>query len=132
VDLLLRLQAGGVQLSGPEDLQRVLELSDPQLRCWQPLLDFRWYGERAPERATPVDLNRASLNQLQGQLSLPPDVCGRLLRERGRGPFQDLADLQQRVQLSAQVVEALIGKVSFSRGPVGPDLPRPPRPSSAA
>jgi hypothetical protein len=132
VDLLLRLQEGGVQLSGPEDLQRVLELSDAQLQCWLPLLEFRWYGEPPPRLPAPVDLNQAGLDQLQSRLPLDSEACGRLLRERGRGPFRDLADLQQRLRLSAPLVEGLIGKVRFSQGPIGPDLPRPQRPSSAA
>ncbi|MCX5939741.1 MAG: hypothetical protein NTX18_01625 [Cyanobium sp. LacPavin_0818_WC50_MAG_67_9] len=68
VDLLLRLQAGGVQLSGSDDLQRVLELP-------------------------------------------------------GRGPFLDLADLQQRLQLPAALVESWIGRVQFRPGPAGPVLP---------
>ncbi len=125
VDLLLRLQAGGVQLSGPEDLQRVLELGEAQLRCWQPLLEFRWYGEGAPAPPPRLDLNRAGPDQLRGGLGLDEERCRRLLRERSRGPFRDLADLQQRLQLPPAVVESLIGRVRFGQGPVGPDLPRP-------
>ena len=127
VDLLLRLQAGGVQLSGPDDLQRLLTLPDEQIRCWQPLLAFRWYGDGAPPGLAPIDLNRSSADQLQGRLPLDAERCRRLVRERGRGPFQDLADLQQRLNLPSDLVEALIGKVSFGKGPVGPDLPRPPQ-----
>jgi hypothetical protein len=127
VDLLLRLQAGGVQLSGPDDLQRLLTLPDDQILCWQPLLAFRWYGYGPPPGLAPVDLNRSSADQLQGRLPLDPERCRRLVRERSRGPFQDLADLQQRLNLPSDLVEALIGKVSFGKGPVGPDLPRPPQ-----
>lgn len=124
VDLLLRLQAGGVQLSGLEDLQRVLELPLTVVESWEPLLEFRWYGEPAPalQPSTPLDLNRASAKQLEN-LGLDPERLGRLLRERGRGPFRDLADLQQRLQLPAALVEAWIGKVRFQPGPAGPVLP---------
>ncbi len=127
VDLLLRLQAGGVQLSGPEDLQRLLELQDADLRRWEPLLLFRWYGDgaAAPARAQAVDLNRASAAELQARL---PELAGpraqRLLRERQRAPFLHLADLQERLQLPAAVVEQLIGRVRFGSGPAGPELPR--------
>ena len=48
VDLLLRLQASGIQLSCSEDLQRVLELPESLVQTWLPLLEFRWYGEPAP------------------------------------------------------------------------------------
>ncbi|MDI9405445.1 MAG: hypothetical protein QM522_01950 [Chitinophagaceae bacterium] len=126
-DLLLRLQAGGVQLSGPEDLQRLLEVSDEQLRTWLPVLEFRWYGAPAPA-GTPdrLDLNRATAVQLQA-LGLAPERIQRLQRERLRQPFQDLADLQQRLQLPATLVEQWIGRVCFGNGPVGPVLPPGPK-----
>ncbi len=126
VDLLLRLQAGGVQLSGPEDLQQLLELPAAQIRCWEPLLLFRWYGEPATPQARQLDLNQASASQIQAALvGLTPERCQRLVRERQRAPFRDLADLQQRLQLPAALVEELIGRVRFSQGPAGPVLPRP-------
>ena len=124
VDLLLRLQAGGIQLSGADDLQRVLDLSAALVRGWLPLLEFRWYGEpAAPLQSTAlVDLNQAS-SQEMGGLGLDPARLSRLLRERRRSPFRDLADLQQRLQFPADLVESWIGKVSFSQGPAGPALP---------
>ncbi|MFM7653391.1 MAG: hypothetical protein ACKO5M_10810 [Vulcanococcus sp.] len=128
VDLLLRLQHGGVQLSGPEDLQRLLELPGDLVAAWQPLLLFRWYGEGTPHPPRPlaVDLNRAAPLELQRRLPELDEVRRqRLLRERQRGPFHDLADLQERLQLPPALVEELIGKVRFGRGPAGPDLPRP-------
>lgn len=125
VDLLLRLQAGGVQLSGPEDLQRLLELPEPVLRGWQPLLRFSWYADPPKAGPPPLDLNQASGEQLERRLGLSGERNQRLLRERQRGAFLDLADLQQRLQLPADVVEELIGKVRFGTGPVGPSLPKP-------
>ena len=131
VDLLLRLQAGGVQLSGPEDLQRLLALSEAELQTWLPRLEFRWYGTAAPAAgACPtIAVNQASdpeLNQLPG---LDPALLGRLRYERARRPFSDLADLQQRLQLSAATVEAWIGRVAFQSASAGPVLPRAQRPN---
>jgi len=127
VDLLLRLQQGGVQLSGLDDLQRLLELPRSQAAAWEPLLLFRWYGDGAPVPAAPkpVDLNHASASALEQQLpQLDAVRRARLLRERQRAPFIDLADLQQRLQLPPALVEQLIGKVRFGQGPAGPQLPR--------
>lgn len=127
VDLLLRLQRGGVQLSGLDDLQRLLDLSPAQVQAWEPLLLFRWYGDGAPLPASPrpVDLNHASAALLEHQLpQLDAVRRTRLLRERQRAPFHDLADLQQRLQLPPALVEDLIGKVRFGQGPAGPQLPR--------
>lgn len=130
LDLLMRLQAGGVQLSGPEDLAQLLELGQEQLQCWLPVLVFRWYGTPPPtaSQAVLVDLNRAGREQLEN-LGLSPERSARLLRERARQPFQDLADLQHRLQLPAALVESWIGKVRFGNGPIGPVLP--PRRRSA-
>jgi hypothetical protein len=128
VDLLLRLQAGGVQLSGPDDLQRLLDLPAGQVQSWLPVLLFRWYAEPAAPLSAPVrlDLNRAAPPQLE-QLGLSPDRLQRLLRERARRPFRDLADLQARLQFPPDLVEGWIGKVSFSEGRAGPMLPPAPR-----
>ncbi|MEB3276653.1 MAG: hypothetical protein VKM92_06775 [Cyanobacteriota bacterium] len=123
VDLLLRLQAGGVQLSGPEDLERLLELPQAVVASWQPLLQYHWYGAPASSPLPPpLDLNQASLPQLQ-RLGLSPQRSSRLLRERARRPFADLADLQQRLQLPPQLIEGWIGKVRFGQGQAGPRLP---------
>ena len=127
LDLLLRLQAGGVQLSGPEDLKNLLELSQSQLEAWLPLLEFRWYGE-APTSSSPppLDLNRARPLDLLA-LGLSRERIRRLLRERARAPFLDLAELQQRLQLPPELVESWIGRVRFGQGPCGPVLPSTPR-----
>ena len=124
VDLLLRLQASGIQLSCSEDLQRLLELPESLVQTWLPLLEFRWYGEPAPPAmpAKRIDFNRAAAGELQS-LGLDSQRLGRLLLERNRAPFLDLADLQQRLQLPAALVESWIGRVQFSPGPAGPVLP---------
>jgi len=125
-DLLLRLQRGGVQLSGVEDLQRLLNLDPLTLEQWRPLLVFRWYDAPATiQNPLLVPLNQAGGQVLQEQLGLSPDRSRRLLRERGRGPFLDLADLQLRLQFPPQVIEAMIGKVEFTPAEPGPRLPDP-------
>lgn len=127
-DLLVRLRKGGVQLSGPDDLQRLLQLDPPTLATWLPLLEFRWYGEPViAEEPPPLPLNRADARQLEQQLGLSPERIGRLLRERRRAPFRDLADLQQRLQLPPHLVESWIGRVRFEVNGLdsdpGPRLP---------
>jgi len=124
VDLLLRLQKGGVQLSGPEDLRAVLQLDAALLASWLPLLRFRWYGEPpAPAGPSPVAMNQASARDLAILPELTEERCARLLRERARGPFRDLADLRDRLGLPPAVAEQWIGRVSFEPGRPGPDLP---------
>ena len=130
VDLLLRLQKGGVQLSGPEDLRAVLELDAALLASWLPLLSFRWYGEPpAPAGPVPVAVNLASARDLAALPELTAERCARLLRERARGSFRDLADLRDRLGLPPAVVERWIARVSFEPGRPGPDLPLSPPPA---
>ena len=132
VDLLLRLQKGGVQLSGPEDLRAVLELDAALLASWLPLLSFRWYGEPpAPAGPVPVAVNLASARDLAALPELTAERCARLLRERARGSFRDLADLRDRLGLPPAVVERWIARVSFEPGRPGPDLPLSPPPAAA-
>jgi hypothetical protein len=109
-----------------DDLQRLLNLDNLTLELWRPLLVFRWYDAPAVlQNPVPVQLNQAGGQLLQEQLGLSPDRCRRLLRERGRGPFLDLADLQLRLQFPPQVIEAMIGKVEFTAAEPGPCLPDP-------
>jgi len=132
VDLLLRLQKGGVQLSGPEDLRAVLELDAALLASWLPLLSFRWYGEPpAPAGPVPVAVNLASARDLAALPELTAERCARLLRERARGSFRDLADLRDRLGLPPAVVEQWIARVSFEPGRPGPDLPLGPATAAA-
>ncbi|MEB3199121.1 MAG: hypothetical protein VKK62_01175 [Synechococcaceae cyanobacterium] len=127
--LLLRTQAAGLQLCGPDDLQQLLGVSEQQITGWLPLLDFRWYAEAAPATLPPpLAINQAPEQELARRLGLTAERLRRLLQERARRPFQDLADLQQRLQLPPALLESWIGRISFQAGPAaGPQLPAPGR-----
>jgi DNA uptake protein ComE-like DNA-binding protein len=128
-DLLVRLQAGGVQISGPDELQQLLQLDAHTLETWRPRLLFHWYGEPAPLPPAPVAINLAGAAELSTRLTLTPERLKGLQRERAKEPFRDLADLQQRLQLPATVVESWIGRVSFETPDPQPLPPtEPPRP----
>ena len=124
VDQLLRLQQGGVQFSQIEDLAQLLDLPETLCEQWRPHLVFRWHGDapRLPEQA-PLDLNADSPRMLASALLWPEDRIQRLIAERRREPFQNLADLQERLCLPPAAVEALIGRVRFGARPAGPSLP---------
>lgn len=126
-DLLERLQAGGVQLSGPEDLQRLLQLDPVLLQAWIPLLEFRWYGAPPPAAVAPVAVNAAAAPELRRLEGLGEGALAQLLQERSRRPFRDLADLQARLDLPAALIESWIGRVSFEPPPPGPRLPQQAR-----
>lgn len=86
-------------------------------------------ANQSPSTApAPLAINRATEPQLRQQLGLSAERSRRLLQERSRQPFRDLADLQQRLQLPADLVERWIGRVGFDPAP-GPVLPSAPRSS---
>ena len=122
-DLLVRLQHGGVQFSSAGDLFRLLELPVDLQNLWDPHLLFHWYGDAPPQPAVAaLDLNNATPEALQ-QLNWPENRLQRLLQERRRAGFCDLADLQERLCLPASTVESLIGRVNFGSRRAGPSLP---------
>ncbi len=124
IELLMRLQRGGVQLSSPEDLFKLLEIPNYLAKKWRPYLTFHWYGSPPPIEPNPaLDINTESPAILQKTLNWPRDRINRLLRERQRKPFKDLADLQERLSLPASTIEKLIGEVQFGSKPAGPILP---------
>ncbi len=124
VDVLMRLQRGGVQFSQLDDLALLLNLPADLIGLWTPHLVFRWHGDTPvlPEQP-PLDLNAAAPTLLEQTLNWPKPRLQRLIEERRRKPFEHLADLQERVCLPPDAVEQLIGRVSFGARPSGPSLP---------
>ncbi len=123
-DLLLRLQRAGVQLSAADDLFKLLELPRETAEKWDPYLIFRWYGDAPPlPKNKFIDLNSDSHLSLRRSLNWPEDRLQRLIKERQRETFKDLADLQERLMLPASTIEELIGNVRFGSKAPGPKLP---------
>ncbi len=129
VDRLIGLQRDGLRWHGPGELAGALQVPPEQVQIWLPVLRFARQGEPASARApVPLAINQASEGLLRERLGLGPERCRRLLRERARAPFRDLADLQQRLQLPADLVERWIGRFRYATAP-GPVLPPSRRPS---
>ena len=124
VDVLMRLQRGGVQFTQLEDLVLLLDLPDDLAKIWSPHLSFRWHGDspNLPKPA-PLDVNAAAPTLLDKTLHWPKPRLQNLIEERRRQPFAHLADLQERLCLPPDVVEHLIGRVTFGARPSGPSLP---------
>ena len=124
IELLMRLQNGGVQLSGTEDLSKLLNLSPNLEEEWSPHLIFYWYGSTPSNLASHlIDLNSDSQSKIKSTLNWPEGRVRRLIRARQQKPLKNLADLQERLSLSASTIESLIGCVSFGGKSAGPFLP---------
>jgi DNA uptake protein ComE-like DNA-binding protein len=124
IDVLMRLQRGGVQFTHMNDLSSLLDLPSDLLELWEPHLLFRWHGDSPvlPEQPL-LDLNAAAPLLLKQSLHWPERRLQGLIQERRRQPFEHLADLQERLCLPPDVIENLIGRVSFGIRPSGPSLP---------
>ena len=124
VNVLIRLQRGGVQFTQADDLFQLLDLPALQAEEWRPHLVFNWYGDAPPlEEPSPLDLNGASPQELEQRLLWPAPRLQRLLQERLRRRFENLADLQERLCLPPEAIEQLLGKVRFGERRPGPSLP---------
>lgn len=55
-------------------------------------------GTRQPPRPAGIDVNTASADELQTVRGIGPSIAARIIEERARGPFRDLADLEARVK----------------------------------
>ncbi|MEA5415144.1 hypothetical protein [Synechococcus sp. BA-132 BA5] len=129
VDRLFRLQRDGIQWRGPGELAEALLISPEEVRIWLPVLRFSCRDEPRPAQVpAPLAINQASEGLLRERLGLGPERCRRLLRERAREPFRDLADLQQRLQLPTDLAERWIGRFRYAATP-GPVLPPARRPA---
>ena len=123
-DRLLRYQAEGLQLTGPEDVQLLLGLEEALITIWSPVLIFECSDPAPrPKAPPPLRINQASDQLLRRQLNLSEACCQLLLRERAVRPFRSLEDLRRRLRLPDHQVEAWIGRLSFQPGLASPLLP---------
>lgn len=130
IDQLLQLQRQEIHVHNLAELEQRLGVSSTLLKLWQPVLVFRPRGDR-PALPPLVDVNGASGQKLSDLSGLDRGQVASLLRERQRGPFSSVADLQDRLRLPDSVMAVLAGQLHCGRGPVPPDLPKPHLPREA-
>jgi DNA uptake protein ComE-like DNA-binding protein len=105
---LVRLRLGGVQFHCLEDVAAALGLGAVALQPLAPVLSFCYYDE--PCGALPsVSVNQGSAQQLASVPGLSQALAQGIVLERShRGPYRDLADLQQRLHLPPDQLQALL------------------------
>ncbi|WP_347404147.1 ComEA family DNA-binding protein [Nodosilinea sp. P-1105] len=106
---LERLRQSGVQFYCLADLAAALGVASAQLRPLAPVLAFCHYDRDSPITPQPLSLNQATSQQLCTIPGMPPDLAQTIVWERlRRGNYQDLADLQTRLQLSPDTIQRLM------------------------
>lgn len=106
---LVDLQTAGLELYSIEDLAAALEMPLHRIQGWEAILSFEYHHpEAAPLQVNP---NRATLAELQQILA--PALAERIAAERQISEFQNLADLQRRLQLDGPALNQLLLYLRF-------------------
>lgn len=103
---LVTLSQSGVSFHCLEDVAAALSLPTQRLQPLAPILQFCYYE---PDFAQPIHLNRATVEQLSQLPAIDRAFAERILDERQQqGPYRNLSDFQQRLQLSHQEIARLM------------------------
>lgn len=110
---LTKLTQSGLSFSCLEDVAAALGMPVGQIQPWESVLQFCYYDKEHPLEPMAIDVNSATA----AQLAAIPDVdafLGRaIVHHRQAGPYQDLADLQQRLRLTTQATAELLHYLRF-------------------
>ncbi|PSN13374.1 DNA uptake protein [filamentous cyanobacterium CCP5] len=105
---LVRLRQAGVQFHCLEDVAAALGVASAQLARLAPVLSFCYYDDHSGTLPG-LSLNQATAAQLCAVPGMPPALAQAVVQERSRrGPYQDLADLQRRLELAPDLVQTLM------------------------
>jgi DNA uptake protein ComE-like DNA-binding protein len=107
--ILYQLQRAGVQFYCLEDIAAALGISVSHLQPLGGVLSFCHYDEAGLIAPQPLNLNQASLEQLQRIPGITTQLAGLILRDRTRfGPFNSIADFQRRLGIPADILQNLM------------------------
>ncbi|MBE9101877.1 helix-hairpin-helix domain-containing protein [Vacuolonema iberomarrocanum] len=111
---LVALRKAGVQFHSLEDVAAALSLSVQRLQPLAPILQFCYYDPASPGTIQLVNLNSASAEMLVRIPAMDLYLARAIVQNRQRyGAYRNLAELQQRLQLSPRLTEALMHYVCF-------------------
>jgi DNA uptake protein ComE-like DNA-binding protein/TM2 domain-containing membrane protein YozV len=110
---LVTLKEAGVQFLCLEDLAAALSVSVEPLMPLAPILKFYYYELGDVSNSSKVNPNQASIATLSKLPGMTLPLALQITHHRSSKPFQDLADLQQRLSLPASTVETLMHYVQF-------------------
>jgi DNA uptake protein ComE-like DNA-binding protein len=110
---LQQLRGSGVQFYCIEDIAAALGISVAHLQPLARVLAFCHYDQAGGLAPQPLSVNLADPGQLCRIPGVTPQMAQLIVRDRGqRGPFQNIADLQKRLAMPADLVQALMHYLS--------------------
>jgi DNA uptake protein ComE-like DNA-binding protein len=111
---LAALRRGGVQFHCLEDLAAALNLPVARLQPFREILQFCYYDPESPDTVQPLNPNSATVEMLT---RIPPVdffLARAIVQHRQRyGAYRNLADLQQRLRLPANLTADLMHYLKF-------------------
>lgn len=96
-----------------EDVAAALNMPVAQVASWEWVLRFCYYDAGAAIEPIAIDVNRATATALIAIPGIDADLARAIVHHRQSGYYQDLSDLQQRLQLTPQFAVELLHYLSF-------------------
>ena len=112
--LLVELSQSGISFYCIEDLAAALSVPASQLRPLEPVLRFCYYDAEGLDTQPLLNHNYASAQQLRRVPGIDGFLADTIVRQRtARGPFRNLADFQQRLDLPSPQTAQLMHYLCF-------------------
>lgn len=111
---LVGLTQAGVQFHALDDIAAVLNVSEQRLQPLAPILRFCYYDPAQPLTPQRLNPNQASVEQLFRVPGIDLYLARSIVKERQQaGSYRSIADLQQRLALSADLTAQLMHWLCF-------------------
>ena len=111
---LVELRQIGLQFLCLEDLAAALGLSVAKIKVWQPILYFCYYDTESLDTPVQINLNSASVEQLQQIPHLEAHLAEKIVKNRQeKGKYRNLAHLQRRLTLNSDLTHQLMYYLKF-------------------
>jgi len=110
---LRKLTEAGLSFNCLEDVAAALAMPVGQIRPWAAVLQFCYYDAEAHLEPVAIDANTATVEQLATIPAVDVFLARAIVHYRKSGPYQDLADLQQRLRLTVAATAELLHYLRF-------------------
>lgn len=111
---LVELSRSGTPLTGWDDVAAITGISVHNLQAFSDVVRFYYYDPASEVTPRQLNVNCASAQELGTIPAVDPSLAERLVYHRQQfGPYKDWLDLKHRLQLSPQVITALLHYLRF-------------------
>lgn len=112
-NLLAKLTANGLSFNCIEDVAAALGMPTQQIQPWEVVLQFCYYEAQNSLEPIAIDVNIATATELATIPVIDTFLARAIVHYRQTEPYQNLADLQQRLRLTTQATTELLHYLKF-------------------